>query len=61
MALVIASPAVFYILETMWTVAFRVLGLILAVIMFRRTGAPESHGRLEAKRFELLRSRYSYW
>jgi hypothetical protein len=42
MALVIASPAVFYILETMWTVAFRVLGLILAVIMFRRTGAPES-------------------
>jgi hypothetical protein len=37
MALVIASPPVFYILETMWTVAFQVLGRILIATTFRRT------------------------
>jgi hypothetical protein len=35
MALVIASPPVFYILETMWTVAFQVLGRILIATTFR--------------------------
>jgi hypothetical protein len=34
MACALLSPPVFYILETMWTVAFRVLGLILAATMF---------------------------
>jgi hypothetical protein len=45
MACALLSPPVFYILETMWTVAFRVLGLILAATMFSCI----------AKRLELLR------
>jgi hypothetical protein len=37
MACALVSPPVFYILETMWTVAFQVLGRILIATTFRRT------------------------
>ena len=36
-ACALLSPPVFYILETMWTVAFQALGRILIATMFRPT------------------------
>jgi hypothetical protein len=50
MACALLSPPVFYILETMWTVAFRVLGLILAATMFSCISRTQHQAATSARR-----------